>query len=228
MGSLRRGCALWTVLHLGHDRGAEGRHLHASWQLSAHPAPAAGRCRRADWRGCHSHHGSDVPRQRLGPAIFGSGGRRQACPARSACRRSDSGPADRRGAGHRGGRRAHGLARADGSSRAHGGRIAFPEADHGGGRCHVSFLDGADRATRYPRADDLGDDRNLAFGHRDAANCRDAATFRFRPSRDRDRSDAYRRIGEGAGPATRGARPPVGAWSQRSGTLSGAGRTRDR
>ena len=46
LGRVRRGDARRPLLHVGHDGQAEGRALHASLELSAHAARAAGRCDR--------------------------------------------------------------------------------------------------------------------------------------------------------------------------------------
>ncbi len=82
LGRLRRDRALRPVLHLGHDRRPQGRNLHPPVQLLAHPAGAAGRRDGDLRRGHRPGGGADVPRQRLGPAVRGPGGRRRgwSCP----------------------------------------------------------------------------------------------------------------------------------------------------
>ena len=111
-GEFDERCARRPLLHLGHDRAAQGRALHPSLQLSAHAARAAGRCDRADRTRRRAARGADVSRQWLGPAVRGAGGRAPSwsLPGRHD-RRREPRAADARGGRDGRGRRADGVAR---------------------------------------------------------------------------------------------------------------------
>ena len=89
MAGVRRAHRLVALLHLGHDRQPQGRALLAIARPSCTPMPR--RCpTRSALLGARGDPagGADVPRQRLGPALRGRTGRRQAgVPGRGARRR---------------------------------------------------------------------------------------------------------------------------------------------
>ena len=110
LAGVRREHGEFAVLHLGHDRQPEGRAVQPPLDDAAHLCRrAAGRTEllgaRRDPAG-----GADVPRQRLGPALCGLHGRRQARLPGPVPRRQEPARPVRSGRRHGFGRRADRLA----------------------------------------------------------------------------------------------------------------------
>ena len=223
VGRVRRDRARRPVLHLGHDRRAQGRDLHPPLELSPHRPPAPGRRHRAAGKRRGARGGADVPRQRLGPAVRRPRGRGETRPARPPAGRREPRPADHRRAGHGGGGRRDGVARTGRSSRPdrRRGAVAAPPAARR--RAAAAGADGPARGPpRGHRPDQLGDDRTVAARHRHPGRGGGAprvvvgtAGDRRRPAPDRRRRGAAPRAARRRGPSPRARREHGGALLRR-------------
>jgi len=87
VGRFRRGFPGGSLLHLGHDRGAEGRTVLAPLELSAHAARRDAGHSRPLIPGYRARGRADVSRQCLGTCVRGACGRCPLRPSRHAPRR---------------------------------------------------------------------------------------------------------------------------------------------
>ena len=156
------------LLHLGHDRDAEGRPLQPSL-----PGPAralgvhGGQPRRRPARD-RAARCADVPRQRLGFAVRGRNDRGEARAARVAARCRQPARADRDGAGHARGWRADGVPADPGGARRRARAARRLGAAHGRDRRRrrTARPDRGLRPARRAGAARLGHDRDGPDRHR--------------------------------------------------------------
>ena len=89
LAAVRRADRIVALLHVGHDRQSEGRAVQPPLDDAAHLRRGAARC--AELLGARRDPagGADVPRQRLGPAVRGLHGRREAGLPGPVARRQD-------------------------------------------------------------------------------------------------------------------------------------------
>ncbi len=171
MAGRRRAPGGRDVLHVGHDRAAEGRRL-----LAPLDGPALARRGAAGRQvGLPTRHAAagraDVPRQRLGDDLHRGADRLGAGAARAQARRGQRARPARRRAGDDHRRRADRLDGGPGGARGRA-RPLGPERARPPDRRRLGGAAVDDGALRPPRADDrprLGDDRDLAAGQRLAA-----------------------------------------------------------
>ena len=166
LAQLRREHRQLAVLHLGHHRQPEGRAVQPPLDRAAHLCRGA--ARQPELLGARRHPagGADVPRQRLGPALCGVHGRRQAGLPRPAPGRQEPARAVRERRRHRLGRRADRLA-----GPADPCRGQRPEVQHHAPHRHrrLGLPAGDDArlpgALRRAGAARLGHDRDEPAGH---------------------------------------------------------------
>jgi WAS/WASL-interacting protein len=145
------------VLHLGHDRPAQGRALQPPFGGAARPAPAGRRQLRHQRAGRGGADRADVPRQRVGPAVRrpdGRGGPGAARPGDDAVR---SGRPARTAPGHLHGGRARDLARPAAAAR-RPGPVGPADGRQRRQPAAGQPLPGLGAGRRYPDHRVLGDD----------------------------------------------------------------------
>ncbi|MDT4839825.1 hypothetical protein FQZ97_736260 [compost metagenome] len=171
------------VLHERHHGQPQGRAVFAP--LHAAARVRCGAARRAGLFGARQHPagGADVPRQRLGPAVFGRGRGLQTGVPRAGDGRQVGLRTDRIRKGEHGRGRAHGVADAAGPHAAERAEVQHHEA-HGDRRLglparHDQRLQ---RHLRRGSAARLGHDGNVAAGHGLHAEERSARAAARRPA----------------------------------------------
>ena len=185
LGRLRRDHALRPVLHLGHHGRAQGRDLHASLELPAHAARAAGRRHGHQRARQRAGRGADVSRQCLGPAVRRAGRRREAGAARPAhsTARSLAALINAEGVTVGVGIATVWLDLVEHLERSGGDVPTLERIIVGGAPLPPALMERIEQRLGVHRADQLGHDRAVALGHGGAARCAVALGASVGPAR---------------------------------------------